>query len=59
MLITKQSPVCQVVGKLLPREHAEKLFSERVKVWNSLPPSIVSFCLLATFRNSVNKIRYT
>ena len=36
---------------------AEKLFSERVvKVWNSLPPSIVNFSSSATFRNSLNKI---
>ena len=27
-----------------------------VKVWNSLPPSIVNFSSLATFRNSFNKI---
>jgi len=47
----------QVVGELLPQEHAEELFSERVvKVWNSLPPSIVNFSSLATFRNSLNKI---
>ena len=35
----------------------KKLFSERVvKVWNSLPPSIVNFSSVATFRNSLNKI---
>jgi len=32
------------------QEHAEILFSERVvKVWNSLPPSIVNFSSSATF----------
>ena len=41
-------------------EHAgKKLFSERVsKVWNSLPPSIVNFSSLATFRKSLNKINF-
>jgi len=34
-----------------------KTFSERVvEVRNSLPPSIVNFSSLATFRNSLNKI---
>jgi len=34
-----------------------KTFSERVvKVWNSLPPSIVNFASLARFRKSLNKI---
>jgi len=40
---------------LLPHEHAEKLFCERVaKIWNTLPPSrfIVNFSSLATLRNS-------
>ena len=37
--------------------HTDQLFSERVvKVWNSLPLSIVNFSSLATFRNSLNKI---
>ena len=40
----------QVVGKLLPHEHAESFSSKRVvKVWNSLPPTIVNFSSLATF----------
>ena len=35
----------------------KKHFSERVvKVWNSLPPSIVNFSSLATFRKSLNII---
>jgi len=35
----------------------KNFFSERVvKVWNSLPPSIVDFASLARFRNSINKI---
>jgi len=35
----------------------KNFFSERVvKVWNSLPPSIVNFGSLARFRNFVNKI---
>jgi len=35
----------------------KKLFSERVvKVWNSLPPSIVTFSSLATFRNSLSNL---
>jgi len=34
----------------------KNFFSERVvKVWNSLPPSIVNFSSSATFRNSLNK----
>jgi len=35
----------------------KNFLSERVvKVWNSLPLSIVNFGSLATFRNSINKI---
>jgi len=35
----------------------KNIFSERVaKVWNSLPPGIVNFSSLATFRKSLNKI---
>jgi len=35
----------------------KNFFSERVvKVWNSLPPSIVNFGSLARFRNSISKI---
>ena len=35
----------------------KNFFRERVvKVWNSLPPTIVNFSSLATFKNSVNKI---
>jgi len=35
----------------------KKLFSERViKVWNSLPPSIVNFESLSSFRNSLNNV---
>jgi len=35
------------------------LFSKHVvKVWSSLPPSIVNFSLLITFRNSLNKINF-
>ena len=35
----------------------KNFFSERVeKVWNSLPPSIVTFSSLAMFRNSLNRI---
>ena len=42
------------------RTNTRKNFSERVvvKVWNSLPPSIVNFSSLATFRNSLNKITF-
>ena len=41
------------------QEHAEILFSERVvKVWNSLPPSIVNFSSSATFRNSLKIISF-
>jgi len=36
----------------------KNFFSERVvQVWNSLSPSIVNFGSLATFRNSINKIK--
>ena len=51
----------EFVGELLSmsHQHAEKLFSERgVKVWNSLPPSIVNFSSLATFRHSLTKINF-
>jgi len=35
----------------------KNFFSERVvKLWNSLPPSIVNFFSLAAFRNSLNKV---
>jgi len=35
----------------------KNFFSERVvKIWNSLPPSIVNFASLARFRKSLNKI---
>jgi len=35
----------------------KNFYSERVvKVWNSLPPSIVNFASLARFRKSLNKI---
>jgi len=37
----------------------ENFFSQRVvKVWNSLPTSIVNFGSLARFRNSKNKINF-
>ena len=39
------------------RTRGKKLFSERVvKLWNSLPSSIVNFSSLATFRKRLNKI---
>ena len=35
----------------------ENIFSERIiKVWNSLPPSIVSFKSLVSFRNSLKNV---
>ena len=29
-----------------------------VKVWNSLPPTVVSFTILSLFKNSLNKINF-
>jgi len=35
----------------------KKFFCERIiKVWNSLPPSIVHFNSLSSFKNSLNKV---
>ena len=42
------------------RSNTRKYFCSElvVKVWNSLPPSIVNFSSLATFRNSLTKINF-
>ena len=37
----------------------KNFFSERVvKVWNSLPPTVVNFSTLSSFRNSLHKINF-
>ena len=37
----------------------ENIFSERIiRVWNSLPPSIVSFESLLSFKNSLGNAKY-
>ena len=37
----------------------KNLFSERVvKVWNSLPPTVVNFSTLSSFRNSLHDITF-
>jgi len=69
LLVSIQKVLAKILqnGRVLFRTHCsvnycrtnkrKNFFSERVvKVWNSLPPSIVKFDSLARFRNSINKI---
>ena len=54
--VTRGNP-CKLSVNYCRTNTRKKIFSERVvKVWNSLPPSIVNFASLARFRKSLNKI---
>jgi len=55
--VTRGNPFKLSVNYTAALTRGKTFFSERVViVWNSLPPSIVNFSPLATFRNSLNKV---
>jgi len=54
--ITRGNPFKLSVNYCRTNKRKNFLCERVVKVWNSLPPSIVNFGSLARFRNSINKI---